>query len=128
MTTNTLLATKLQAPPTRPKERVIQRPHLWTRLENVLSYPLTLISAPAGYGKTTLVSDFIQQQRPHKFGWLSLDHDDDAGAAGDASEFLHYLIAALQSAFPDIGQAALALLQLPQPVPAKSVLIALVNE
>lgn len=128
MTTSpTLLATKLQAPPARPVERLVARLRLFALLEEAFTHPLTLVSAPAGYGKTTLVSEFVQSrlsgQQPAKFGWLSLDADDD-----DASDFLRYLIAALPAGFPDVGQAALAQLQSPQSVSSKASLIAFIND
>jgi LuxR family transcriptional regulator, maltose regulon positive regulatory protein len=123
----TLLTTKLQAPPTRPRERLVPRSGLFAKLEEACAHPLTILSAPAGYGKTTLVSAFIQHHlsgHPStQAGWLSLDSDDD-----DVNEFLRYFIAALKTAFPALGRVTLALLQSPQPPPPKTLLIALINE
>lgn len=123
----TLLATKLQTPPARSSERLVSRPRLFAMLEKAFAHPLTLISAPAGYGKTTLVSEFIQPflsgPPPAQVGWLSLDADDN-----DAGDFLHYLLAALPARLTGAGQAALAGLQSPQPVSPKASLIALIND
>src|SRR5262245_44557846 len=95
----TLLETKLQVPLTRPGDRLVQRPHLLGVLDEATGQPLTLIAAPAGYGKTTLVSAFVQRRlsegEPNRIGWLSLDADDN-----DPATFLSYVIAALQTGFP----------------------------
>ena len=83
-----ILATKLYTPPPRPK--VVSRPRLLERLNEGLYRNLTLISAPAGFGKTTLVSSwvaFIDRQ----VAWLSLDAGEN-----DPTLFLTYLVAALQ--------------------------------
>ena len=83
---------------------------------------VTLISAPAGFGKTTLVSESVAScKRP--VAWLSLDARD-----GDPARFLTYFIAALQTVAPNIGAAVLAVLQSPQPPPIESILTALLNE
>ena len=89
-------------------------------------HKLTLISAPAGFGKTTLVSDWVhlagaRAQRP--VAWLSLDTDDN-----DPTRFLAYLAAALQTVSPAIGGAMLSLLQSPQPPPAEVMLTHLLND
>src|SRR4051812_38807963 len=90
-----LLATKLYLPPPRPN--VVDRPRLIGRLNEGLHRPLTLISAPAGFGKTTLVSDWVAGcGRPA--AWLSLDDGDN-----DPARFLAYLVAALQTIAPAIG-------------------------
>ena len=86
-----ILATKLYIPPPRPK--VVLRPRLIERLNEGLSSgrKLTLISAPAGFGKTTLVSEWVAGcERP--VAWLSLDEGDN-----DPARFLTYLVAALQT-------------------------------
>ena len=83
---------------------------------------LTLISAPAGFGKTTLVSEWIAGgERP--FAWLSLDKGDS-----DPQRFLTYLVAALRTIVPGLGESVLALLQSPQPPPTESVLTLLLND
>lgn len=115
-----LLQTKLYAPRLRPS--LVPRPRLIETLKQGLTGKLTLISAPAGFGKTTLVSAWLQQlDRP--VAWLSLDAGD-----GELARFLAYLIAALQTVFPDAGKRPLALLQSPSPPPANFVLTELLNE
>jgi LuxR family maltose regulon positive regulatory protein len=101
MTTG-LLASKLYFPPHRPD--LVPRPHLLEILDAGLSGKLTLVSAPAGFGKTTVVSEWLRD-RGHLTAWLSLDKNDN-----DLSRFLIYLIAALQRIDSEIGvdiQAAL---------------------
>jgi LuxR family maltose regulon positive regulatory protein len=118
----TLLATKLFVPPPRP--RVVLRPELILRLNEGLSvsHKLTLISAPAGFGKTTLVSEWVAGcKRP--VAWLSLDEADN-----DLSRFLTYLVAALQRVESKIGAGALGAIQSPQPPPSESILMTLLNE
>ena len=80
-----ILATKLYRPPPRPE--VVHRPRLLTRLHAGLQRKLTLISAPAGFGKTTLVSAWIAEC-PHPSAWLTLDDRDN-----DPPRFLSYLVA-----------------------------------
>ncbi len=83
---------------------------------------LTLISAPAGFGKTTLVSEWVAAcGRP--VAWLSLDAGDN-----DPARFLTYLIAALQTIAANIGEGVLAALQSPQPPPIETMLTPLLNE
>ena len=109
-----ILATKLFIPPPRPK--VVLRPRLIERLNKGLpaGYRLTIISAPAGFGKTTLVSEWITDcERPA--AWLSLDEGDN-----DPTRFLTYLITALQTIAPNIGEGVLGVLQSPQPPPIES--------
>jgi LuxR family transcriptional regulator, maltose regulon positive regulatory protein len=115
-----ILATKLYIPPTRPK--IVLRPHLIRQLNEGLHRKLTLISAPAGFGKTTLVCAWAAScGRP--VAWLSLDAEDN-----DPSRFLTYLIAALQTIMEDIGKGVLAALQSPQPPPVELLLTTLLNE
>ena len=117
-----ILATKLYVPTLRPK--IVPRPHLTERLNEGLSASckLTLISGPAGFGKTTLVSEWIAScGRP--VAWLSLDEGDN-----EPARFLNYLIAALQTIATDIGEGVLPMLQSPQPPSAESILTALLNE
>jgi LuxR family maltose regulon positive regulatory protein len=125
-----LIATKLFIPPTRPG--LIHRPRLIDRL-NICTYPgckLVLISAPAGFGKTTLVSEWVQTMGkaapPIAIAWISLDDGDN-----DPARFLAYFIAALnqaQGGEAAIGIGSLSMLQSPQPPPAEVVLTPLVNE
>ena len=119
-----ILATKLYIPPPRPQ--VVRRPRLIERLDEGLHRKLTLISAPAGFGKTMLVSEWLaapkgRQERP--VAWLSLDERDN-----DPTRFLAYLVAALQTIAPTMGDGVLAVLHSPQPPPTESILIALLNE
>jgi LuxR family transcriptional regulator, maltose regulon positive regulatory protein len=115
-----ILATKLYIPPPRPK--VVFRSRLIERLNEGLHRKLTLISAPAGFGKTTLVSEWVAGcEQP--VAWLSLDEGDN-----DPRRFLAYLIAALQTIAANIGEGVVSLLQSPQPPPTESILTALLNE
>ena len=125
-----ILSTKLFIPPTRSE--LVLRPRL-IELMNACARPgckLTLISAPAGYGKTTLVSEWIQSlgdETPFKsIAWLSLDDGDN-----DLPRFLTYLIAALNHAKGKeitVGKVALGMLQTPQPPPPETILTSLINE
>ncbi|GAB4543486.1 MAG: LuxR C-terminal-related transcriptional regulator [Anaerolineae bacterium] len=123
-----LLTTKLYIPLPRPEW--VPRPRLIERLTSGLHRHLTLVCAPAGFGKTTLVAEWIQELKNHPnpvapapaFAWLSLDEDDN-----DPVRFFTYLIAALETALADCGADALALLQSPKPPPLKSVLTVLIN-
>jgi LuxR family maltose regulon positive regulatory protein len=119
-----LLTTKLYIPPVRPK--LVPRPRLIERLnEGPRSRrKLTLVSAPAGFGKTTLVSEWVAGcGRPA--AWLSLDEGDN-----DPTRFLTYLVAALQTIAANIGEEVLHVLHAsqPQPPPIESILTALINE
>jgi LuxR family maltose regulon positive regulatory protein len=115
-----ILATKLYKPPLRPN--VVPRPHLLARLTAGLHHKLTLIVAPAGFGKTMLVSAWAAGcDRP--VVWLSLDTGDN-----DLIRFLTYLVAALRTMAPQIGAGVLGVLQSPQPPPPAPLLTALLNE
>src|ERR1043165_9864360 len=97
------LRTKLLPP--RPAAQVLARPRLLERLQNDLTLPLTLITANAGSGKTTLVADFLRQHE-HPFVWYQLDHTD-----ADAATFLGYLAFGIQQRVPNFGETLLAYLQ-----------------
>lgn len=115
-----LLQTKWYVPRLRPS--LVPRPHLIAKLNEGLHRKLTLISAPAGFGKTTLVTEWIAAgERPS--AWLSLDKGDS-----NPVRFLQYLVAALRTVAPELGQTAAAALQSPQPPPAQAVLTPLLNE
>lgn len=115
-----VLATKLNIPV--PRSKIVPRPRLIDQLNNGLHRKMTLISAPAGSGKTTLVGAWIANcGRPA--AWLSLDEADN-----DPTRFLTYLITALQMLFPNFGTETLRLLQPPQPPPTESVMTILLNE
>ncbi|MAU01221.1 MAG: helix-turn-helix transcriptional regulator [Anaerolineaceae bacterium] len=115
-----ILATKLYTPQPRPS--VVARPRLIEQLNNGVHRKLTLISAPAGFGKTTLVSEWIVGgERP--FTWLSLDERDS-----DLTRFLAYFVAAMQKIFPAFGEQLLGLLESSQLPPTESILTSLLNE
>ena len=103
-----LLSTKLITPPLTGG--VVSRAHLFTRLNE--ARPLTILSAPPGFGKTTLLSTWLRQVITRVdltlplISWLSLDEDDN-----DPVRFWSYVIAALQTNSPDLGMTALAALQ-----------------
>jgi LuxR family maltose regulon positive regulatory protein len=129
-----LLQTKLHMPRLRPS--LVARPHLLTALTQGLAGKLTLICAPAGFGKTTLVSNWLDTLRttnatrpsdihvphPTQIAWLSLDANDSVPA-----RFLSYVIAALQQVDPHIGESLLPMLQA-SPLPVPSVLTTLLND
>jgi len=115
-----ILTTKLYFPPA--PLRVVRRAHLVERLSEGMDRKLTLISAPAGSGKTTLVSEWgADCGRP--VAWVSLDEGD-----GEPARFLAYLIAALQTILPGIGIGELDALHSPQPPSIESILTALLNQ
>src|SRR6202043_1769025 len=118
-----ILATKLYLPPLRP--HVVIRPRLLERLNEGLHRKLTLIAAPAGFGKTTLVSEWVEGiERPRaRTAWLSLDEGEN-----DPTRFLTYLVAALQTIAATLGEGVLGALQSPQPPPTEAILTALLNE
>jgi LuxR family transcriptional regulator, maltose regulon positive regulatory protein len=117
-----ILTTKLFIPP--PPPRVVPRPRLIERLNEGLRCKLTLIAAPAGFGKTTLLSEWLAGLRgDRQVAWLSLDAGDS-----DPVRYLTYLVAAVRTVAPGIGADVLAALQSPQPPPAESILTALLNE
>ena len=135
-----ILATKLFIPPPRPN--VVARSRLIERLNEGLHGKLTLISAPAGFGKTTLVASWIADCRlqiadcsdPNlqstiynlqspRVAWLSLDEGDS-----DPTRFLTYFVAALQTIAANIGAGVLAVLQSPQPPSTEAMLTTLLNE
>jgi LuxR family maltose regulon positive regulatory protein len=117
-----ILATKLYVPPPRPK--AVLRPRLIERLNEGLEMgcKLTLISASAGTGKTTLVSEWIAScGRP--VAWLWLDEGDN-----DPTRCISYLVKALQTIKAGIGEGLVAALQSPQPLQLKTILTTLLNE
>src|SRR5919107_6009806 len=94
-----ILATKLYVPPPRPT--VVPRPRLVQRLDEGLHRKFSLVSAPAGFGKSTLLSTWVAGSDRH-VAWLSLDEGDN-----DPTRFLSYLIAALRTVALDVGEGAL---------------------
>ncbi|HRV96827.1 MAG TPA: LuxR family transcriptional regulator, partial [Anaerolineae bacterium] len=123
-----LLQTKLYIPVTRPdpaaglRTSFIPRLRLIDRLNQGLAGKLTLISAPAGFGKTTLVSHWLEQVNL-TVAWLSLDQDDN-----DLARFLRYMIAALQTIQPAVGTEVLALLQSSPLPPSQTLFTLLIND
>jgi LuxR family maltose regulon positive regulatory protein len=122
-----ILATKLYRPLPQPK--AVLRPNLIERLNEGLRQnqgfgrKLTLISAPAGFGKTTLVSQWLVGCK-QPVAWLSLDEGDN-----DPAWFLTYLVAALQTVAPKIGEGILGILHATQNQPAVELLLTtLLNE
>ena len=115
-----LLNTKLNAPPVRPSH--VQRLKLIQRLDKLRDYKLALIVASAGYGKTALVSEWIAQS-PLRVVWFSIDAGDN-----DPVRFWDYVIAAIQTAYPNIGEITLPLLHEPQPLPIETILSTFINE
>jgi LuxR family maltose regulon positive regulatory protein len=125
-----ILVTKLFIPPTRAE--LVRRPGLIEGLNDGLDRKLTLLSAPAGFGKTTLVSHWVENLgdnidgQPIRAAWLSLDEDDN-----DPVRFLTYFIATLnhhKDADAELGQGALSMLQSPQPPSVNNILTLLINE
>ena len=117
-----ILTTKLHIP--RVRENAVRRPRLTKTLLAGVEHPrsLTLLAGPAGFGKTTLLSTFAADiQRP--VAWVSLDEADN-----DPIRFWTYFIAACQSIQAEIGGAALALLQSPQPLPEETIPTLLIND
>ena len=120
-----LLQTKFYVP--QPRRGQVPRPRLSERLDRGAASKLMLVSAPAGFGKTTLLTEWLAAGPAAPAGerlaaWLSLDRSDNHPAS-----FWAYVIAALQAA-AGIGESALALLQAPQPPPIETVLTVLLND
>src|SRR5215467_5268322 len=115
-----LLATKLHMP--RPSAQLVQRSLLYERLEQGMACALTLISAPAGFGKTTLLADYLTRSATPA-AWLSLEREDN-----DLVRFLSYVITALQTLDQEVGKTSLALLQSSPPVTVEPIIGLLAND
>ncbi len=115
-----LLHTKLHIP--QPRPATIHRPRLFERLNEGLHRKLTLVSAPAGYGKTTLISDWAAGCG-RSVAWFSVSGHDN-----DLAQFLSYFITALQTIEKQIGNRSLNLLQSQQSPPTELILTYLLNE
>ncbi|MEN8172563.1 MAG: LuxR C-terminal-related transcriptional regulator [Chloroflexota bacterium] len=118
--TTQILTSKLFIPP--PHANLVSRTRLLDRLEQVWENKLTIISAPAGFGKTTLLSEWISQCE-NPICWLSLDERDN-----DLRRFLHYFITALKQVERDLGEQGLSMLQSPQPLETEDLLTGLIGE
>lgn len=138
-----ILVTKLYIP--RPRAALVARPRLLARLEGGLAGPLTLVTAPAGFGKTTVLAEWLQPKAaggriqaetsstslhpasfrllPPSVAWLGLDAGDS-----DPLQFLRYLVAALQTIVPSTGRTVLNLLGSPQPPPIETLMPLLIND
>jgi LuxR family maltose regulon positive regulatory protein len=116
-----LLVTKLRVPP--PPARHVDRARLTALLRQALERPLTLVAAPAGFGKTTLLAAWLHAARVPA-AWVSLDGGDD-----DPIRFWSYALAALDgmSASAGFRETCVPLLQSPQPPPVESILTEVVN-
>lgn len=115
-----ILRTKLYRP--RPPERLLKRRRLLQQLEAGLDRQITLVTAPAGYGKTMLVSSWLADDT-HPACWVSLDAGDN-----DLFGFLTYLVAAVQSLFPEACTDSASLLRALNPPPIQVLQTRLVNE
>jgi LuxR family maltose regulon positive regulatory protein len=117
-----LLTTKLYIPSARSEW--VPRPRLVEQLQAGLDRRLTLISAPAGFGKTTLLSQCIAHCDPRtRVAWLSLDQGDN-----DPTRFWTYVVAALQTIHPRLGETTVSMLQTPRLPPIEGLLTELINE
>ena len=116
------MATKLFVPKLR--RGLVTRPRLGERLRRGAESRLTLLSAPAGFGKTTLLAEWLGETSSEDrcVAWLSLDRADSEPAS-----FWTYVVTAIQTAVPDVGSAALELIA-SSPLPTELVLTTLLNE
>ncbi len=114
-----ILSTKLHVP--RAPNRLLSRPRVFQRLDRGLERPLTVLAAPAGFGKTTSLCAWLPRA-PGPAAWVSLDAGDN-----DPIQFWTYALTALESAHPGLATTPLAMLQLPHPPPLATVLRTLIN-
>jgi hypothetical protein len=115
-----LLKTKFFIPPLRARQ--VARPALIQQMNDRLEKAFILVSAPAGFGKTTLLAEWVVQA-DLPVAWLSLDTGDN-----DPHRFVSYLISALSGALPDLKTSASLLLQSPMPIPLQTILALLIND
>lgn len=115
-----LLRTKLIAP--RLSWEIVHRPALVQRLNSGLDRPLTLVLAPAGFGKTTLLAEWANQS-PRRITWLTLDEGDN-----DLATFVGYFVTALQQLFPQACPGTQALLRAPELSQPETIALILTNE
>ena len=117
-----ILTTKLHIP--SPPQRLVPRPRLLEKLESDLCCKLALICAPAGFGKSTLVSAWVQAAQPRRHvAWLSLDGNDN-----ELTRFLTYLVVALRTIEGNIGRGVLGSLEASGEENVEAVLTILLNE
>ncbi len=117
-----IISTKLHLP--TPPHSLVPRARLTARLETGTRGKLILLSAPAGFGKTTLIAEWADQYGQGRLvSWVHLDESDN-----EPVRFLSYIVAALQAHEADMGEVALAGLQSMPPSPVEAALTALVNE
>jgi LuxR family maltose regulon positive regulatory protein len=120
-----VLVTKLHIP--RSGSNLVTRSALMDRLNSGLVGKLTLVTAPAGFGKTTLVTDWLSNGLPDEYrdriGWLSLDTTDNS-----AAQYWNYVIAALQTIDDSLGKVPQMILQSSAAPPVRAVLTSLINE
>jgi len=118
-----ILSTKLHIPHTRIHG--VSRPRLTEKLRTGVTHPgnFVLLSGPAGFGKTTLLSEFAALPQQPPIAWVSLDEADN-----DPIRFWTYLIAACQTIHSEIGETVLALLQTPQFLPDETIPTLLINK
>jgi LuxR family maltose regulon positive regulatory protein len=115
-----LLRTKMFVP--SPRLNLVKRPHLVSRINQGILRPLTLVSAPAGFGKTSLLAEWASGGQP-SVAWTSLDPGDN-----DPYRFLAYLIAAVLGALPGLETGAASMLRSPQSFPIQTILATLIND
>ena len=115
-----LLLPKLSPP--RPVANLIPRERLLKQMDQALTHDLTLLSASAGFGKTTLLSTWTTRC-PVPVAWLSLEEEDN-----DPLRFWRYVIAALQTQEPGVGETALNMVQSPQSPTLATILTSLIND
>ena len=121
--TDLILNTKLYIPPKR--STLVARPGVLKKLEQGLNHPVTLVSAPAGFGKTTLLSEWHTSEKglSKPLAWLSLDSEDN-----DIERFMLYIAVTLDTLKRGISDSVLPRLQMNQLPATTTILTSLINE